>query len=67
MSRHATDRKDWKVLAECPDGGEDHLQLEATATNSEFAAREAIPIEECPLCGAELDVLVEEKPTEVLR
>ena len=69
--RHATDRWDWTFLAECPnnEAGEDgeHLTIEASAKNAKFRAEEAIPIEYCPLCGVELDLVVQNEPTEVLR
>ena len=124
--RHATDRYDWTLVAECPNNGEPssrpvsdadanrdadadtdagarvedndttgpeadasgeresadgdrdrlgadpgdatHLEIEASVTNSEYRALEAIPVmeSECPLCGADLSVVVEEHPTEVL-
>lgn len=77
MSRHATDRYDWSVVAECPnnglyvdgmdpDGDGIHLLLEASATEAKPTAREAIPLDECPVCGAELDFIVHEEPAEVL-
>ena len=67
MSRLATDRKDWKVIAECSEHGEDHLALSASATCTKLEARDAIPVENCPGCGAEMSIIVEEKPTEVLK
>lgn len=66
-SGHATDRTDWTVIAECPEGGSDHLTLEADATNADIGPRKAIPIKECPVCGAELDIIRQESPTEVCR
>lgn len=81
--RHATDRKDWTIIAECPYNGRpgpimverdldespddcEHLTVQAQATNAEVSAREAIPIEECPVCGAELDIIAQSTPTEAL-
>lgn len=79
MNRHATDRWDWKIIAECPNNGEhvegetdpndpEHITIEASAENSEFRALEAVPVkgEECGICGSELDVIVQEEQTEVL-
>lgn len=82
--RHATDRTDWTIIAECPYNGhagpmmaeldldeppEDctHIALEADATNADMGPREAIPLDRCPLCDAELVIISQEKPTEVLR
>ena len=78
--RHATDRTDWTLIAECPNNGADHpllgddpekvhLTIEAHATNAANTARETILVEgsDCSVCGAELDVVIEERPTEVLR
>ena len=71
-----SDRWDWEFAAECPNNGEpaprvndpdnEHLTIDADATNSAFRAREAITIETCGVCGAELDIAVSERPTEVL-
>jgi hypothetical protein len=78
--RHATDRTDWILVAECPNNGMDHpllgdnppkehLTIEAHATNAAKTAQETIFVEDtdCPVCGAKLDVVIEEQPTEVLR
>lgn len=78
--RHATDRTDWILVAECPRNGEDHpllgddpdkehLTIEAHATNATKPARETIFSEDtsCPVCGTELAIAIEERPAEVLR
>lgn len=77
MNQHATDRWDWTLIAECPNNGDhiegktdpddpEHLTLEASAECSKFKAREAVPIEECGICGADLDFVIEQQPTEIL-
>lgn len=79
MSRLATDRWDWTIIAECPNNGEhiegktdsedaEHISIQASAEGSKLRALEAVPLtgEECGICGAELDVLVSEEQTEVL-
>lgn len=79
MGRHATDRWDWTILAECPNNGQhvpgktdpddaEHLTFEGSAANSVYRAREATAFEgmACPICEADLDVLIEEEPAEVI-
>ena len=63
--RHATDRKDWTIVAECSDDPE-HLAIEASATNTEIRAQDVLPIDTCPGCGADLAIIIDERPTEVL-
>jgi hypothetical protein len=63
--RHATDRKDWMLVAECSNDP-DHLVVEASATNTELSARDVLPTETCPGCGADLAIITDERPTEVL-
>ena len=75
--RHATDKTDWKVAVECPNNGDHvegktdpdepvHLALEASATNADPGPEDVIPFETCPICGADLDVITFETPSEVL-
>jgi hypothetical protein len=63
--RHATDRKDWTIIAECSDDP-DHVAIEAAATNVDGGAKQWIPIETCPGCGADMAIITDERPTEVL-
>ena len=75
--RHATDKTDWKVIVECPNNGDHvegetdpddpvHLALEASATNADPDPEDVIPFDDCPICGAPLDTITSEKPSEVL-
>jgi len=48
-----------------PDNCE-HLSLEASATNTDVEPSEAFPIDNCPVCGAELMIISQSEPTEVL-
>lgn len=66
--RHATERTDWLLAAECPNNADsdEHLSLEAEATQAGMEPREAFPIEKCPMCGAPLDFIAYGEPTEVL-
>jgi hypothetical protein len=70
--RHATDRVDGNLLAECPNKDhldDDHLRVEVDYTdavdNDLFETfREAFPA--CGECGTALAVLGQEEPSEVL-
>lgn len=81
MSKHATDRWDWTLIAECPNNGEqvegetdptednpEHITIESSAENCEMKALEALPVDDmpCGICGADLDIVVEQTPTEIL-
>jgi len=68
---------DWTIIVECPDNGThipgvtdpadpEHFTVEIEATNAAVGPREAVPIEACPCCGAELTVVTQSRPTEVL-
>ena len=72
MTRHATDRVDGTIVAECPnlkDDPESHLHItaeyeDAADTDIFDAVMEAWP--ECGECGAELDAIHHQEATEVL-
>lgn len=51
---------DCESIKEHPDGPDnpddcEHLTLEASATNSELSAEQAIPIKRCQICKTELE------------
>ncbi|MFC4553519.1 MULTISPECIES: hypothetical protein [Halorussus] len=61
---HATDRVDVTAVMECPNGC---FEIELEATNSEEGAGVLLNrFEVCPNCGADVDYLADERPTEVL-
>lgn len=70
--RHATDRVDGQIVAECPNAEHrdgPHLQIEVeyeTATDDEILDEllEAFP--KCGECGEELQFVKYEEPTEVI-
>jgi len=70
--RHATDRTDATIIAECPNISEDryaHLSVEVSCERSDAdsVVDELLTIvPECGECGAELDILGWREPTEVL-
>ena len=69
MTRHSTDRKDWTIIAECSDHGDEHLRLEASARGAAEGFQnphELFPIDECPGCGADMDYIQKDEWTELL-
>jgi len=70
--RHATDRTDGTIIAECPNLSDDpdaHLSVEIsyeTAVGDDVLDDLLAMVSECRECGAELDVLDYRAPTEVL-
>ena len=68
MGRHATDRKDWTLYAECADHGADHLRVEASAKGASEGYQnpsELLPLDECGVCGGEIAYIQQDEPTEV--
>lgn len=63
--RHATDRIDGKAVAECPNG----CQSWQISVNTSIPFEELFEPEltECSHCGADMDVITHEIPSEVLR
>jgi len=69
--RHSTDRQDGQIIAECPnfDGPSgEHLAVEADYESADEDAVDRLVslIEECPACGAELNLIDLREPTEVI-
>jgi len=71
MARHATDRADGTVIAECPhveDNPEAHLSFTVKYINTDTAIfdelMDAWPT--CTGCGAELDAVHHQEPAEVV-
>lgn len=64
-NRHATDRIDGRMIAECPNGCQ---SWELAVGMSESVLDEVIPSEfrECSECGAAMDTIIQETPSEVL-
>lgn len=62
--RHATNRYDVTAVMECPNGC---FEIELDATNSEEDAEGLLNrFDTCPNCGADVDYVADERPTEVL-
>ena len=71
MARHATDRTNGTVIAECPhvaDNPETHLSFTVTYSDTDTAIfdelMDAWPT--CIECGAELDAVHQQAPAEVM-
>lgn len=66
--RHATDRVDGKILAECPNGCDVSVIVEYSNADPQADKLEAITdvLDTCPECGAELDSIRFEEPAEVI-
>lgn len=72
MTRHATDRVDGKIVAQCPNAehqDDPHLQVQAqyddAASNGLMETfKDAWDV--CGECGAKLDYVAQETPSEVL-
>lgn len=64
-NRHATDRIDGTMLAECPNGCQ---SWELEISTSKHSLDEVVPdaFRECSVCGAEMDTISQEQPSEVL-
>lgn len=61
--RHATDLIDGTMIAECPNGCQ---SWELKVGTSELFLDELVPDEfcECSVCGAEMDTIAQETPSE---
>jgi hypothetical protein len=71
--KHATDREDVTIIAECPNvegSADDHLQINAQvgkAKNVEAVKEEPVKgWPQCGECGSELDVVALSEPSEVI-
>jgi hypothetical protein len=70
--RHATDRVDGTIVAECPNKDhedDDHLAAVVEyhdASDTDLLEQFAAAFETCRECGAEVDYIRQEEPTEVL-
>ena len=71
--RHATDRVDGVIIAECPNKeypDDDHLTAIVEyedAVDNDLLETFKSAWDTCGKCGAELDVVSQEEPSEVLR
>lgn len=64
--RHATDRVDGMIVAECPEGHQS-VELEyGTAVDDDVLADFKELAGTCSHCGAEMNMIQHETPTEVL-
>lgn len=70
--RHATDRVDGVIIAECPNiehPHDDHLKAVVEyedAVDNEMLELFRTAWDTCGKCGADLDVMIQEEPSEVL-
>lgn len=65
--RHATDRVDGLIIAECPNGCDISIGVEySDAAENDVLADLKDMIETCHTCGAEMTYVQQEEPSEVL-
>jgi hypothetical protein len=62
--RHATDRHDATAIVQCS-ADADHLSYSAEVSGTDFDPDELVVIEECGVCGADVDSIVSWEQTEV--
>lgn len=63
--RHTTDRTDATAIVQCPTDA-DHLSYTVEMSDTDLTPEELVFIEECSVCGAEVNSVVSWEQTEVL-